>query len=873
MNRILILAFAAPLFAADPSEFFETKVRPVLANRCFACHALTPQSGLALNTRAAMIKGGNRGAAIVPGKPEASLLLTAIRHADAKLAMPYQQPKLSDSEIADLSTWIQSGAPWPETVASSAAPAAAPYVITPEQRAFWAFVPLAKPAASASIDSLINARLKAKGITPNPPAAKRDLLRRAYFDLTGLPPAAADLDAFLADNSPQAFAKIVDRLLASPRYGERWGRYWLDVARYADDKLSNDVFDPYPNSFRYRNWVIAALNRDIPYDLFVKAQIAGDLLPKSDKHPDLAVGLGFYGLSPELVDDRVDVTTRGFLALTGACAQCHNHKFDPIPTSDYYALQGVFSSTKRGELPLAPPMEVAEYKRKEAKVKELETRTQDFLHAQATSFAEILTIQSPQYIAAARRVLAASNPITVDAAATADHLDPTVLGNWVRYLKTGPEDNQYLKGWQRPDFNLNEFRDTCLRILAERARVDQDNLFRKSSAKDKSNVDSYVTVSLKTEDFFLWRDLYFSDFYGKEFKQEEDGILYFGPNRGFLTSDGTIEKFLSGHWAEHLKTLRAELKERKAALPEQYAYAHVIQDLPNPKNQRIQINGQADNLGPEVPRGFLSILSEKPFKNGSGRLELAEAMVAPENPLTPRVIVNRVWAHHFGEGLVRTVSNFGRMGEKPSHPELLDSLASSFVADGWSLKKLHREIMLSATYQRSAENDANSIDPSNRLLWRANRQRLDAESLRDALLAASNELDFKPAAQPADLSASETRSRTVYGLVSRRKLDGTLALFDFPNPNATGEQRTVTATALQQLFFLNSDFVDARARRLASDSTLANDRVDFLYRAVLGRAPDAKERSLSLEFTQSAKDPWTQFAKALLSSNDFLFVN
>ena len=248
-------------------------------------------------------------------------------------------------------------------------------------------------------------------------------------------------------------------------------------------------------------------------------------------------------------------------------------------------------------------------------------------------------------------------------------------------------------------------------------------------------------------------------------------------------------------------------------------------------------------------------------------------MVAPENPLTPRVIVNRVWAHHFGEGLVRTVSNFGRMGEKPSHPELLDSLASSFVADGWSLKKLHREIMLSATYQRSAENDANSIDPSNRLLWRANRQRLDAESLRDALLAASNELDFKPAAQPADLSASETRSRTVYGLVSRRKLDGTLALFDFPNPNATGEQRTVTATALQQLFFLNSDFVDARARRLASDSTLANDRVDFLYRAVLGRAPDAKERSLSLEFTQSAKDPWTQFAKALLSSNDFLFVN
>jgi hypothetical protein len=463
----------------------------------------------------------------------------------------------------------------------------------------------------------------------------------------------------------------------------------------------------------------------------------------------------------------------------------------------------------------------------------------------------------------------------VEAAAAADHLDLGVLKNWVRYLKTGPEDNQYLKGWQSESFDANAFRDQCFRVLAERDRVDEENLVRKANAKGAKNVDGYVTVSLKTEDFFLWRDLYFSDFYGKEFKQEEDGILYFGPNRGYLTSDGTIERFLTGPWAEHLKALRAELQERKAALPAQYAYAHVIEDLPNPKNQRIHINGQPDNLGPEVPRGFLSVLNEKPFTTGSGRLELANAMVATENALTPRVMVNRVWAHHFGEGIVPTVSNFGRMGGRPSNPELLDYLAARFVDGGWSLKKLHREIMLSETYQVSAANTPANMekDPANRLLWRANRQRLDAESLRDALLAASAELDVTPGTQPADLAASETRKRTVYGLVSRRKLDGTLALFDFPNPNATGEQRNVTATALQQLFFLNSDFVDARARKLAADAAKATDRVGFLYRAVLARQPEPEERKLSMEFTQTAKDPWTQLAKALLSSNEFLFVN
>ena len=332
-----------------------------------------------------------------------------------------------------------------------------------------------------------------------------------------------------------------------------------------------------------------------------------------------------------------------------------------------------------------------------------------------------------------------------------------------------------------------------------------------------------------------------------------------------------------------MQTLRAELNERKAALPPQYAYAHVITDLAKPKNERIQINGQPDNLGEEAPRAFLSILSEgtpKPFEKGSGRLELAESIANAKNPLTARVMVNRIWQHHFGEGLVRTVSNFGRMGEKPSHPELLDYLAGDFVDNGWSMKKLHREIMLSSTYRLSADYSEKNfgVDPDNRLLWRANRQRLDAESLRDSLLAVSSELDADPGTNPLDLSEEKNHKRTIYGSVSRRKLDGTLALFDFPNPNVTGEQRMATATALQQLYFLNSGFVDARAKALAAEITKRTQLSDSAkirnaYRTVLSREPYDNELKLSLDFLKAGQDQWQHFTKALLSSNEFLFVN
>jgi hypothetical protein len=867
--RYAILLVAATLAAADPAEHFELKIRPILANRCFGCHSTAPLGGLAITSRNALLKGGKTGPALVPGNIADSLLIQAIEHTNDKMKMPLGGAKIPEAEIATLKQWVKDGAFWPEVkIETIKTPN---YTITDKQRQFWSFRPVTKPTLptlqnkqwpTSPLDHFIAARLEAKGITPNPPASKKDLIRRAYFDLIGLPPTYDQVKAFEEDNSPNAFAKVVDHLLRSPHYGERWARYWLDVARYADDRLDSDVELPYPNSFRYRDWVIESFNKDLPYDTFVKAQIAGDQLKGSD--PKLAIGLGFYGLSPELTDDRVDVTTRGFLALTGACAQCHDHKFDPIPTKDYYALQGVFSSTKRAEFELAPEAEVKAWKAQDKKIQDLKKRIEAFLHNQATTLAEALANESPRYIRAVRTGVADPS------------LDKETLDRWTRYLKTGPKDNKYLHGWQNDDFDLAKFRQEALKVLIERKEVDTKNLSSKATNDPDSKAETYA---LPPDRFYLWRDLFFNDFYGREFKQEEDGILYYGPNRGYLTSDGTVERFLEGRFKQYLSDMRAELKDLVSKLPPQYSYAHAIKDNPTAINERIQIGGQPERLGEEAPRAFLSILSKadpKPFTQGSGRLELAEAIASPDNPLTARVFVNRIWQHHFGEGLVKTVSNFGLMGDRPSHPELLDYLASEFITNNWSIKQLHRTIMLSSTYQLSAASSdkANELDPSNRLLWRANRQRLDAESMRDTLFTVTGELDRTLGGKPVLLDQPTNHRRSIYGYVSRRKLDGTLALFDFPNPNLSAEQRIVTATPLQQLFFLNSEFLEARAKALVD--RLANikstpERIREAYRLLYSREATPQELTLGQQFL--ATQPWLPYAQVLLSANELLFVN
>ncbi|HUQ95135.1 MAG TPA: PSD1 and planctomycete cytochrome C domain-containing protein [Bryobacteraceae bacterium] len=882
MRRFCSLAcLLAPLLCAespDSREFFENRIRPVFARTCFPCHSSTRMGNLDMSSREALLKGGNIGSAIVPGKPEESLLIQAVNHSHDRLKMPLGQPKLSDRQIEDLQDWIKAGAAWPE---SPVAAKGKPFVITPEQRNFWAFQPVRKrtpPAtrnkgwAKSPIDQFLLAAMEGKGVTPGRPASRRTLIRRAYYDLIGLPPTATGIDAFVNDRSPAAFANLVDRLLQSPQYGERWGRYWLDIARYSDDRLESEVDAPYANAFRYRDWVIQAFNSDMPYNQFLKAQVAGDQLGDNAKY---AAGLGFYALRPDTQDDRVDVTGRAFLGLTTGCAQCHNHKFDPIPATDYYALLGIFTSSEDSQLPLAPEAVVKDWQDREKKVLEKQAEIRDFLHSQATLLAGMFAHETARYSRAARRVVVQHEGVV--AVASAERLDPETLQRWIKYLANPQKDHAFLKGWRDASFDDEKFQEVVLGVLKERKTVDDENAVRKALAKSKGNKASTDLVSLKTESFYLWRDLFFNDFYGNRFKQEDDGILYYGPNRGFYETDGTVERFLQGEFKAYLNRAREELSALKANLPPQYPFLHTIKDSAKLRVERVRVGGSDDNPGEEVPRRFLTVLSDgAPFVKGSGRLELAEAVASATNPLTARVMVNRIWAYHFGQGIVATPSDFGFMGARPTHPELLDYLAAKFVENGWSLKALHREIMLTAAYQLDSQTVSGNeeVDPGNRLLWRANTRRLDAEALRDSLLKVSGELDLEAGGPPVQVSSSSNRRRTVYAFVSRRKLDGTLALFDFPNPNLTSEKRSVTITPPQQLFLLNGEFAMDRAQRLAanSKSDSAAETIQKLYRSVFGRAPSAQEIRLASTFVDGNSERWALYAQALLNSNEFLFI-
>jgi mono/diheme cytochrome c family protein len=851
-RSILFFALSAARMSAEtrtPAEQFELNVRPLLASKCYGCHTDAKSGGLQLDSREHILTGGNSGPAIKPGDPDASLLMQAIRQTHPRLKMP-PGGKLKDEQIEAVAAWIKAGAVWP------ASPAKAPkYVITSEQRNFWSFRPVVKPEPPKvrdtkwlhnDLDRFILAKLEEKSLAPVRQADKRTLIRRAYLDLTGLQPAPEEVDAFVSDKSPDAFARVVDRLLASPRYGERWGRYWLDIARYSDDKLNSTEDDPYKNSFRYRDWVIGAFNSDMPYNLFVKAQIAGDQLPDKDKY---LAGLGFYALSPEMQDDRVDATTRGFLGMTVACAQCHDHKFDPIPQADYYSLLGVFANTNLSEYPLAPKEQVEAYqaakKHSDDKKKELD----EFVRHEAATLADILAAKTTAYMLGE------------------GSLDDEVQGKWKKYLASPEKDHPFLKPWfaaKTPEEKQKaavEFQKLLLAVSAEKKDVDDKNHITLGINPNRNDLSQANLISMDRDRFVLW-EAFFGD----------KGLLHFG--------DGKIDRFLSGVWKQHLVELHEQLDALKKAIPPEYPYLQVIEDKKQLAQQKIWIRGDRNNPGDPAPPHFMTVLSKgdpKRFTTGAGRLELADSIADPANPLTARVVVNRIWQHHFGQGIVRTPSNFGAQGDRPSHPELLDYLAAKFVEDGWSVKKLQRLIMLSAAYQSSADlNEKNvAADPENRLVWRFNRQRLDAEALRDDLLQVSGRLDLKEGGLAQHLGKDNVR-RTVYSFVSRRKLEADLALFDFPNPNNTSEQRTATNVPPQRLYFMNNDWVITQAKdfaaRLHGDDS---KRLDEAYRLLFQRLPNPQEKKLGLEFlhAQGSGDDWPKYAQVLLTSNEFQFLD
>jgi hypothetical protein len=833
--------------APDPAELFEKKIRPVLVEHCFECHSVQakkPKGDLRLDTREGLLK------AVVPGDPAKSTLIRAISWTDDELKMPPKK-KLPGEVFRDFTAWIQKGAPIPtEKLAATGADAAAPH---------WAFrrpsespVPPV-PGAESPLDAFILARLEAKGLRPSPPADRRTLLRRLNYDLLGLPPTPEEQDAFLADESPDAWAKVVDRLLASPLYGERWGRHWLDVARYADttDGTVDGKDDPrLISSAAYRDWVVRAFNADLPYDRFVLSQLAADLLPAPNGRRELeamgflTLGRRFENNIHDIIDERIDVVGRGLLGLTLACARCHDHKFDPIPTQDYYSLYGIFAASK--EKVVDRGIAVTDGYRQE-----LERRRQAL---QAFLRERGLEVQSHVRERIHDYVLALVGP-------PARGVNPLLVQHLKRHLSKESAASPVWGLWKAlenvPEAGMAERAGEALRQLAPTLAPSVAAEFSWPLPRSMREVaDRYGRLLAEAEaDPEQRSDL-------KELRE----VLH-GPAAIRVLARGPAEvsgDFFSNAAGYEITYLKAKIARWEIAGPGGPSSALVLEESTPKENPHVFKRGNPSVPGEAVPRRFLAALSGEArpsFSQGGGRLELARAIASPENPLTARVWVNRVWMHHFGQGLVTTPSNFGRRGEPPSHPELLDWLASRFMAEGWSTKKLHRMILLSSTYRQASDDrpEGRKVDPDNRLLWKMNARRLDFEAMRDSLLAVSGRLDPRMGG-PAEVLTSQPycRRRSVYGFVDRLNLSGVLMSFDFANPTAHAPGRHFTTVPQQALFMMNSPFMREQGRGLAARLEAAGagspeDRIGRLYRWVFGRTPTAAERAAGLRFLHEAE--------------------
>ncbi|MBL8290903.1 MAG: PSD1 domain-containing protein [Bryobacterales bacterium] len=838
MQFVWVFLLAGLAFGASEADFFESKVRPVLAANCYGCHSSKVGSGnLKLDSRESALR------TVKPGDPDNSLLVQVIRRTHAKIKMPPGAP-LPPESVEAIASWVKSGAVWPESAAASSAPAAD----------YWAFRPLAKPIGS--IDKLWRSALDAKKITPAPPASKHALLRRITLDMTGLPPTPAEVDSFLSDTSPKAYEKVVDRLLASPHYGVRYARLWLDLARYSDGALAAGVDTPYPNAWRYRDWVVDAFNKDMPYPTFVKAQVAADLLPENQ---DLLAGLGFQALSSS-AHDQTDTTAKVFLGLTVGCAQCHDHKYDPIPTRDYYSLYGIFRSSKSEEHALVNQEEVKRYKEQKAKIDAQKEIIAEYLLSQQNLVTDVLVRHTARYM------MNVWKGIKEDPT-----LDAETLTRWHKYLGDPNKEHPYLKPWydvvNKPGVTEAEVRKAAedyqqflFQLIDDQKEVQDKNYVAfggKKGMKDERTRQYTNIVSLPVLKYYQWREIASAPYRTDGFSAPA-GILYY--------STKEVERFITGFHKAHLDQLRSELAALEKDLPPLYPFLHTLKDSEKPEDAKIQIRGEPRNLGDVAPRQFLSCLSnsKQPITKGSGRLELAEAIAA--HPITARVIANRLWQWHFGNAIVRTPSNFGRNGEAPTHPALLDYLAALLVENKGSLKSLHREILLSQPYRLSAASNPQSLaaDASNGLFWRfPPSPRLDFETLRDTILSVSGALDPKLGG-PAEPMTDKHHRRSLYLTVSRTRLDPTMALFDFPDPNATAEKRTVTVGPLQGLYFLNSDFVKEQSKAMAERIPAGN--VEKAYRMILARDPSPEELRLGREYGAN----WAEYLQVLMSSAEFL---
>ncbi|HEY7114990.1 MAG TPA: PSD1 and planctomycete cytochrome C domain-containing protein [Tepidisphaeraceae bacterium] len=876
LGLLTAFALAAPARAADTPqgfEYFEKHVRPILVDSCYKCHSAKSEKlkgGLYVDTRQGLLKGGKTGPAIVPGDLDKSLLIKAVRYTDDDLQMPPKE-QLSKEQVAVLEAWVKMGAPDPRTSPSVAEAGAAPptKLSLADAKNFWSMKKPVMPAvpvargdwAKSPIDAFVLEKLDAAGLEPAPPADKRTLIRRATLDLTGLPPTAAEVEAFEADASPNAFEKVIDRLLASPAYGERWARHWLDLARYADTK--GYVFQEerrYPYAYTYRDWVVRALNEDIPYDQFLIHQIAADRVVAKDPNADrrnlaamgfLTLGRRFLNNQADIIDDRLDVVFRGTMGLTVACARCHDHKFDPIPTADYYSLYGVFASSVE---PTGDALPLLETKEKSPQTieyeKELAARQAEIAKFNQERFDKIVPpLRTAKVIE--KYLLAAGQAKSGDRGeirqiATAQDLRRGPLERWRNLLagsagKPDPVFAPFHALMAIPEKELAAAPIPAANKLVLKALIEE---------KPKSRAD----VARVYAELFVRYDKP----QGPSDPDEEAlRQVLRGPNSPVHFTVADVEQLFN----RDDRNRESELKRKRDALmathPGAPARAMVLQDAPTPVTPVIFKRGNPAMPAGQVPRQFLACVAgegRQPFKEGSGRLELAQAIASKDNPLTARVFVNRVWLEHFGKGLVRTPSDFGIRGERPTHPELLDYLAVKFMQDGWSIKKLQKTIMLSATYQQSSIASAKAIqaDADNRLLSHQNRQRLDFEGMRDSILFVSGQLDRTVGGKAIDLMAQPfTHRRTIYGFVDRQNLPSMFRAFDFASPDTHAPRRFTNTVPQQALFMMNSPFVVEQARALAgriNEITAPADKVRGLYRAVLARDPSKDEIELGLQY-------------------------
>jgi mono/diheme cytochrome c family protein len=983
---ILATLPAVRLLAAEPtteqSAFYVDKVLPIFAENCYRCHSAEggkDKGGLTLDSRDGMLKGGDTGPAVVPGDAEKSLLIKAVGYKDTDLQMPPKGEKLSPAQVADLSAWVKMGAPVP---ANGKAILSKLSGLTDKARSHWAYQPVKKPQVPVNknqqwcrtpVDCFILQKLEAATMFPSPDAPKEALIRRAYYDIVGLPPSPAEVDAFLTDTTPQAWAKVVDRLLAMPQYGERWGRHWLDTARYSDTAGSNvnGLDYRFPHAWAYRDWVVGALNADMPYDQFVMHQLAADLLPaemQGKKQENLAA-LGFitigerFGNVNDLINERIDTVSKGFLAMTVACARCHDHMFDPISQKDYYALHGVFSSITEprvkpqvGELP--PKAELDDFVKKEV---EAMKNIRDTYFGALGRINQTFRLKSPLYLEA----LTQSRQVPPQPASTtpAKPLNANALralSPFGQFIRNNKLDEEIVRAVER---RANRREDSIFGPLARLGEITPESWNAKAPAllaeiqtgtlgRSKNKVNPIVVAVFKDakpaniKDVWQLYDKVFaaaapkSAIWLDEMAITSTGVvagvdaaladvmqvpLEIKPGGAMTMNDyrAAVERIPNRLQGAIQQTLVA-YNELLLTHPGAPAHAMVVSDQNQPRNSPVLIRGQADNKGELVPRRFLDILSPggkaAPFTKGSGRLELAQDIASKSNPLTARVLVNRVWMHHFGEGFVPTPDDLGTMSEKPTHPELLDWLASYFMESGWSMKKLHRLILLSRAYQESTHVIAEyeEKDPYNKLLWRANVRRLDFESVRDSMLTFSGQLDKKIGGKPVNLTDEPySFRRSVYGYVDRGNLPELMAHFDFSKPDMANSKRTSTVVPQQALFLMNSPMTVDVVRRIVNrpeftSAPAESGKISALYRIIFQRMPTKEEYKMGREFLKAeAADaeansyvyegsirrgggrggamaaikndglrvsrrplsPWETYAQVLLLSNESAYVN